>query len=633
MHARLHPARHVFRYPVWFLSLDLDELPELGSAWFGCNRSRLFSVREVDYLQPGEGSLKSKALRIMRAHGCDDGVERIELVTSARFFGHAFNPVSLFLGYRSDGSLRSVVAEVSNTFKERHVYVLPDPARASAQKAFHVSPFNNMEGEYRFDFVQLADSFDVRIDLLRDGKEILKTRWEGKAEPFSSAALARCALRPFSSVLMNLPRIHFEAARLFFGRKLKFFAKPIPASPMTIRVAPPGLRERVAMKIVLPYLRDIRVGRLKLILPDRRELDFGMPGGEPAIVVTVRDWKFFWRILKDGDVGFGESYMAGEWEADVSALITLFLLNRQVFDSRAAMAVLGRFFNRAWHLLHPNTLRGSRRNIRDHYDLSNDLYRLFLDPTMMYSCAIYQDPGQSLEEAQRHKLHELIRKAAIGPGDHVLEIGSGWGAFAIEAVRQTGCRVTTVTISTQQLALARQRVREAGLEDRISVELRDYRTITGQFDKIISIEMLEAVGHQYLGEFFAVCDRVLKPGGLVALQVITMPDERYESYRRGVDWIQKHIFPGGHLPSLGALREAMGARSRFSVAHLEDIGLHYARTLRDWRQKFLAEKDRVRALGFDETFVRKWTYYFSYCEAAFATRAIGDHHLVLTRKT
>ena len=248
-----------------------------------------------------------------------------------------------------------------------------------------------------------------------------------------------------------------------------------------------------------------------------------------------------------------------------------------------------------------------------------------------YSCGIFRSETENLEQAQRNKLWAMITKARIGAEDHVLEIGCGWGGFALEAVRETGCRVTGITLSKEQHAFACRRVAEAGLQDRITLLLRDYRHVEGRFDRIVSIEMLEAVGHKYFGDFFRCCDRLLKPKGLAVLQTITIPDHRYDRYRKGCDWIQKHIFPGGHLPSLGALCRAMAENSRFFVEHLENIGIHYARTLREWRLRFERNVDKVAELGFDRTFQRKWLYYLSFCEAAFGTRSLGNLQLVLTR--
>lgn len=640
MHARLAPERHVFRYPVYFFALDLDELPKLGLRLFGYNTHRPWTLRDADYLRKEPGAIREKLLSLLQEKGCGDGIARIELVTSARLFGYAFNPVSFYFCHGPDDSLRAVVAEVNNTFGERHFYVLDRPetgadgfARAQAGKKFHVSPFNNVKGDYDFAFSVKDGRIDLRVNLLRDGQTIINTQWLGQARPLTDMNLLRTGARHPLATLLTVPRITWQAAKLYWGRKLAFHPKPIPESPMTIQTAKPSLGQRIAMRLVLPYLDKLRKGHLTLVLPDGTQRTYGTPGSQPAIVFRVKDYRFFVRALRDSEIGFGESYMAGEWETDdLPGLIQLFIENRDVFhDDDIGSARIGRLLNRLLHTRRKNTLTGSRKNIASHYDLSNDLFRLFLDPTMMYSCALYSSPGESLEDAQRNKLHALIRKASIQPDDHVLEIGSGWGQFAIEAVRQTGCRVTTITVSQQQHDLARQRIREAGLSDRIEVELRDYRLIEGRFDKIVSIEMLEAVGHEYLGTFFSICDRVLKPGGVMALQVISMPDNRYETYREGVDWIQKHIFPGGHLPSLDAMKDAMSHNSKLAVQNFEDIGLHYVQTLRAWRERFMARQEEVRAMGFDDEFIRKWQYYFAYCEAAFASKALHDFHLVLAR--
>jgi cyclopropane-fatty-acyl-phospholipid synthase len=641
-HARLEPVQHAFRYPVYFYAFDLAELPAMNrlGPLIGYNRFAPVSIRDADYLDRSEGSIRDKLMRFLASKGCDDGITRIELITAARFFNYVFNPVSFYYCYRADGSLRCTVAEVNNTFNERHVYILDemtqqhpgDPATSSAAKEFHVSPFNDMEGTYQFSFSNDPAALDIRINIAREGRVVFRSQLSGKPAPLTAWNLLRMIVAYPLGTWLTVPRILWQSAKLFFGKKLRIYTKPVPRSDLTMQKSPTWL-QRASMKIVLPYLEKMTTGHIAIHMPDRSVRHFGQIGSEPDVSINVRDYNFFWRALMDGEIGFGESYMFGEWETDdLPALLQLFIKNSHVFEDRTLVSsYIGRFVNRMMHLRRPNTLHGSRKNIEDHYDLSNDFFRLFLDPTMMYSCAIYDQQPQSLEDAQKNKLHTLIRKARIQKNDHVLEIGSGWGAFAIEAVRQTGCRVTTITVSQKQLELARQRVEEAGLQDSISVELCDYRHIQGHYDKIVSIEMLEAVGHDFLGDFFAVCDRVLKPYGLIVLQVITIPDARYDAYRNSVDWIQKHIFPGGHLPSLNALADAMAGHSRFVVENLENIGVHYARTLREWREKFASSADDVKRLGFDETFIRKWRYYLAYCEAAFATRYLNDLHLVLTR--
>jgi cyclopropane-fatty-acyl-phospholipid synthase len=392
-------------------------------------------------------------------------------------------------------------------------------------------------------------------------------------------------------------------------------------------------------------------GHLRLELPDGGALEFGSAddaanrrlalGLSPRAHLKVHREAFFRKCFWSGDIGFSESYIDGDWETpDLTALIAFFVLNVEdaptLSGSRRAMPSalnLLRFVNRVGHLLRPNTRTIARRNIREHYDLSNDFFALWLDPSMMYSSARWPAgaPELTLEAAQREKNEALCRKLRLQPSDHVLEIGTGWGGWALHAASTHGCRVTTVTISQQQYELARQRVAAAGLNDRVEVQLCDFRDIRGQFDKIVSIEMIEALGHRYQATFTDVVARLLKPGGLLALQFITCPDARYEELRRGVDFIQKHIFPGSLLLSVNRLNGLLARSGGFVLHGLDDFGVDYARTLGLWRERFHARRQEVLGLGFDERFLRKWTYYLCYCEAAFALRNISVVHTLHTR--
>jgi cyclopropane-fatty-acyl-phospholipid synthase len=278
-----------------------------------------------------------------------------------------------------------------------------------------------------------------------------------------------------------------------------------------------------------------------------------------------------------------------------------------------------------------NTLRGSRRNIGRHYDLSNDLYRVFLDESMTYSCGVFTSPTDTLEEAQRAKLDGICRRLGLQRGQHVLEIGSGWGSFAMHAAQHYGCRVTSITLSAEQQRLATERIAAAGLSDLVDIQFRDYRKMTGLFDHIISIEMLEAVGYEYFATFFRACDRLLKQHGRMFLQTITVPDQRFDSYRREFDWIRKYIFPGGCLASVAAVNETLKRHTTLQMEWMREIGTHYAPTLRHWRERFFAKLPEVRRLGFDDRFIRMWEFYLASCEAGFATRYIGDVQMVLSR--
>ena len=400
----------------------------------------------------------------------------------------------------------------------------------------------------------------------------------------------------------------------------------------SVRATPrPGALSGLARPLVLSRLGTLQHGRLRLREGDR-EYDYGRGDAHP-VTVDVLDAAFFAEIAYGGSVGAGESYMLGHWETDdLTGLLRLFLRNRAAMESlESGLARMSAPLRRFAHSMHRNTRAGSRRNIHAHYDLGNDFFRLMLDPTLMYSCALYEHPGMSLAEASVAKIDALCRKLQLTSNDHLLEIGSGWGGFALHAASRYGCRVTTTTISKNQFDLAKARIAEAGLDERIEVLLRDYRDLDGTFDKVVSIEMIEAIGHTYFGEFFRVASERLKPGGRMVLQSITIAEQYYEQARDCVDFIKRYIFPGCCIPSVGALTQAM-AVSDLRLEHLENIGPHYARTLAHWRDNFEAHSDEVRALGYPETFYRMWTYYLCYCEAGFAEAALGNAQLVMTRQ-
>ncbi len=417
------------------------------------------------------------------------------------------------------------------------------------------------------------------------------------------------------------------------------------------RRASPSLYRRA----VLRAFDAMQRGHLRLELPDGAQHDLGTAVDaasrtlpleiRPHASIRIRREVFFKKCFWAGDIGFAESFIDGDWETnDLTAVIAFFILNLDNAPTlsgsqrgfSAALNLL-RHANRIGHLLRPNTRATARRNIREHYDLSNDFFALWLDPSLMYSAATWPAHASqlSLEAAQTEKNDALCRKLRLRASDHVLEIGTGWGGWALHAARSYGCRVTTVTISQQQFDLARQRVAAAGLMDRVDVQLCDFRDITpsqpGGFDKIVSIEMVEALGHRFQATFAEVVSRLLKPDGLIALQFITCPDARYAQFRGGVDFIQKHIFPGSLLLSLNRLNDLLATAGGFVLHELDDFGPDYARTLRIWRDNFEAKRAQVEALGFDERFVRKWNYYLSYCEAAFALRNISVVHTGHTR--
>ena len=394
----------------------------------------------------------------------------------------------------------------------------------------------------------------------------------------------------------------------------------------------PNRAERRALASLAGMLRHIAVGALEVELPDGRRRRFGDGASRLQARVEVHRWDAVPRLVHGGTVGAGEAYVDGAWSSpDLVSLVRIAIANRRGVASITPLALLGIAGDRLLHTLRGNRVGQAARNIAAHYDLSNELYALFLDPSMTYSAAYFPSRTATLEEAQEAKYRRIAEKLRIGPGDRVLEVGCGWGGFATFAARTYGCRVTGITLSEQQAALARQRVAQAGLEELVTIELTDYREVTGRFDRIVSIEMLEAVGHRYLDTYFATIDRLLAPDGLAAVQVITIPEQRYENYKRRPDFIQRYIFPGGHLPSLEAMSGSMGRSGDLYVEEVDNIGVHYAETLRRWRERFLANVAQVHALGFDDRFVRMWEFYLAYCEGAFLARYISDLQVVLTR--
>ncbi len=348
--------------------------------------------------------------------------------------------------------------------------------------------------------------------------------------------------------------------------------------------------------------------------------------------IHIFDPSFYRMVAAQGSVGAGESYMDGHWQcSDLVTLVRILVINRDLLDAmEGGLARLGGWALRAWHSLQRNTRSGSRRNIAAHYDLGNDLFKLFLCENLMYSAAVFDDPTESLEVASTRKLDRICQKLALKPGEHVVEIGTGWGGFAIHAARHYGVQVTTTTLSKEQRDLALARIEAAGLSDRITVLLTDYRDLTGSYDKLVSIEMIEAIGHQYLDTYFAKVRSLLKPDGMALIQAITIEDHRYEVALKAVDFIKRFIFPGSFIPSIHAMQGAIARSTDLKLYNLEDIGPSYALTLRHWRQRFLSRLDEVRALGYPERFIRMWEFYLCYCEGGFIERSIGDVQLLLT---
>lgn len=400
------------------------------------------------------------------------------------------------------------------------------------------------------------------------------------------------------------------------------------------RFAKPRWNQALAKRLILKTLSAMEEGCLRLHDGDECH-EFGQPADEAVLVADlhVHDPMAYAEVAFGGSVGAGEAYMSGYWSTpNLTQVTRIFVRNMHALDKMdAGQSYVGKRLLRLFRWMNRNSKEGVRRNIAAHYDLGNDFFRLFLDPSMMYSSAIYPHPESTLAEAAEYKLKRICEKLELGPDDHLLEIGTGWGGLAIYAARHYGCRVTTTTISRAQWEHAQAQVKAAGLEDRVTLLFKDYRDLTGEYTKLVSVEMIEAVGHEHFREYFERCSRLLAHDGLMLIQAITIADQRYEHARKHVDFIQRYIFPGGSLPSVALMSDLTRRFTDLNLLHLEDIGQHYARTLRDWRLAFEAQLDKVRAMKFDERFIRMWEYYLCYCEGGFIERSIGTAQLLMAK--
>jgi cyclopropane-fatty-acyl-phospholipid synthase len=396
----------------------------------------------------------------------------------------------------------------------------------------------------------------------------------------------------------------------------------------------PTLLDGLARRGVRRQLERLRSGRLVLV-ESGKEQAFGeaISSAELNARIEVLDPRFYSEVAYGGSIGAGEAYMQGYWRCDdLVALVRLLLRNRAVLEGmESGTARLTAPLQNLFHWVNRNTHEGARRNISAHYDLGNDFFRLWLDETMMYSCAIFERPEMSLHEAQLARLDHVCRKLQLKESDHVLEIGTGWGGFALHAAQNYGCRVTTTTISREQYELAGRRVSEAGLQGRITLLADDFRDLEGQYDKLVSIEMIEAIGSALYQPFFSICGQLLKPDGLMLLQAITIADQRYAASQKSVDFIQRYIFPGSCLPSCAVMTQTVAESTDMRLLDMEDIGLHYATTLHRWRDNYFGRIEEIRALGYPEQFIRMWEFYLCYCEAAFLERAISDLQIVFSK--
>ncbi|KZN48081.1 SAM-dependent methyltransferase [Pseudoalteromonas luteoviolacea] len=386
---------------------------------------------------------------------------------------------------------------------------------------------------------------------------------------------------------------------------------------------------KACKKLVLTALDQITWGHIKLI-DSSQEYSFGVQSCDQSVTINVLSQQMYSKFALGGSVGAGESYILGFWEcSDLTKLIEIFVVNQDVLDKfEKKFALLSGLMNKVTHFKNRNTKAGSKKNIVAHYDLGNDLYGAFLSDEMLYSSAVYPTHDASLEDAQIHKLKQICEQVDLQAEDHVIEIGTGWGAFAIYAAQNYGCKVTTTTISEEQYAFVKEKIDTLGLQSQITLLKDDYRELTGRFDKLVSIEMIEAVGHDYLSGFFEKCSTLLKPNGVMLIQAITIACQRYQHYLKNSDFIQQYIFPGGCLPSVTEMSKQICNNTDMVVHSIKDIGLHYAKTLYDWRVRFNRAWPSINNQKFDQRFYRLWEFYLCYCEGGFKQRATSAVHLV-----
>jgi len=393
-----------------------------------------------------------------------------------------------------------------------------------------------------------------------------------------------------------------------------------------------GWFDRLCRKFTLDFLSQLQHGAIT-VSEAGVEQHFGDKNAELNTVITVLDPAFYQKLVLAGSVGGGEAYIYGYWRCDnLTALVQIFARNLAVLDKMdSTWARLSRPLLKLLNYRNRNTVSQSKRNIAAHYDLGNAMYQLFLDPSMMYSSAVYPSGTASLADAQQHKLQQICQRLQLTAADHLIEIGTGWGSMAIYAAQHYGCKVTTTTISREQYDYTQARINELGLEQQVTLLFQDYRELEGTFDKLVSIEMIEAVGDDFLDDYFEKCSSLLKPDGIMVLQAITMVDNRYQQYVREVDFIKRYIFPGGCLPSISRMASAVADKTDLVIRQVQDIGFDYARTLKDWCDNFMAQRDAVHQLGYDDNFIRLWHFYLCYCEGGFRERATSAVHLVLTK--
>jgi cyclopropane-fatty-acyl-phospholipid synthase len=637
-HKRQAPVQHFFEYRSYSWYVDLDDLPSLP--WWLRPFAR-FDGRDHFAGRPGE-SLRDRVDAYLADHDAALPHGRITALLQARVLGYVFNPISVFWCHDRDGVLRRVIVEVHNTYGQRHVYLLPPANRpVLVTKKFYVSPFNPVAGHYQVLAPRPDRQVDVVISLHGDGQPAFVATLRGTRRPATVGHVVRMQILSPLAPLMVALRIRIQGVALWLRRvpvvprrasigERRSSAIDSERWPAVARV-PSGPRAAASAVIADRLLRRAAARLpLRLVYPDGAVIGAG-DAASPTLRINWPD-RLARRIGRHGLIGFGESYMAGEWES--RALTEVLTVLAKDMDNLVPSAL--QWLRPIVVASQPGSPRPSRqqarRNVAKHYDLSNDLFGEFLDETMTYSSALFDRLPASwpdLAEAQRRKIDRLLDAAGVGPGTRLLEIGTGWGELCIRAAAR-GADVRSLTLSDRQQWLARQRVAAAGLSDRVQVDLRDYRDVGGNYDAVISVEMIEAIGFHAWPDYFRTLERLLRPNGRLAIQAITMPHDRMLATRNTHTWIQKYIFPGGLIPSAKAVREVTQRQTRLRPVDTLSLRQHYAETLRLWRERFLQRRKTLAHIGFDEVFARMWELYLAYAEAGFRSGYLDVYQWTFT---
>tara|TARA_Y100001935_G_C17307054_1_gene513008 strand:+ start:2194 stop:4056 length:1863 start_codon:yes stop_codon:yes gene_type:complete len=618
--------------------IHLNEEKHLNSLpLFKKNTRILFSINDANYLTPGQHSLKEKLTLFLKKEAPTIDYTEAFLLTCPTFFGLNFNPVSFFYLLNSSQDIIAVIAEVHNTYKEKHLYLLTNPIEKKGYlnfetvKNFHVSPFFTVDGKYRFIFSKNMDNIEITINYFKGNQHMFNANLKLTTAPLNGKRLMLMSGNYIHTAVTTFPRILIQAAILKFKHRLPHFKNQGLKSPNSFSRKSPTMIHKLAISLLNKYLKKIDTHGLEIKCPDGKLLSYGQPSSKKLATINVLDYRFFNLLVLKSDIGLADAYIKKYWDTDsLETVFEVFIANESLLKTSNVFISFSRMINKIQHHLRKNNISKAKKNIYEHYDLGNRFFELFLDKNRVYSSAIYSSPSESLEDAQINKINQALTMADVQPSHRILEIGSGWGALAIHAATTIGCHVTTVTISEEQYNHVKAEINKRHLDALIEVKLMDYRLLSGKYDRIISIEMLEAVGHDYLTTYFKKCYDLLKRNGKAMFQCIMIPDNRYESYRNSQDFIQKYIFPGGHLPSMTAIKKA-SKTANFNWTMSTTITDHYVKTLRTWEQTFLEKKDQILNMGFDNKFIQTWVYYFNYCSAGFNANFIHNEQFVIEK--